>query len=122
MSEDNFIQVSQSGSVSVIVFTKKCKLIEEAILEPVGSALSAALAVVPMPCVVLDLSNTEFFGSGFIEVLLRSWRELQQRSGSHMVLCGVQTYCREVLQITHLDQLWPIVETREAAIELASAG
>ncbi len=122
MSEDAFIQVSQSGSVSVIVFTKRCKLIEEVILEPLGTALSAALAVVPMPCVVLDLSNTEFFGSGFIEVLLRSWRELQQRSGSRMVLCGVQTYCREVLEITHLDQLWPLVETREAAIELASAG
>lgn len=117
MTDSPLTTIETIGAASVIVFGPSCELVEDSLLEPLGAELLAAVRSATPPKVVLDLSRTRFFGSGFIEVLLRIWRELQLRPESTMILCGVQTYCREVLQITHLDHLWPIVETRQEALD-----
>lgn len=117
MSDQPLTQVLKVGDVTVVEFGPRCELVEDQILEPLGAELLVAVRGAEPPQVVLDLSRTKFFGSGFIEVLLRVWKELQHKPQARMILCGVQIYCREVLQITHLDQLWPIVDTRDAALE-----
>jgi hypothetical protein len=38
------------------------------------------------------------------------------RPGGRLSLCGLTSYCREVVEITHLDQLWSIFETRDEAV------
>ncbi len=64
------------------------------------------------PLLVLDLSNLRFFGSGFIEALFRAWSVLDACPGGRMSLCGLTAYCREVVEITHLDQLWRVFDSR----------
>lgn len=118
MSESSLITVEKIGVVTVIGFSSRCELIEDALLEPIGAELLEAVRAADPPQVLLDLSATRFFGSGFIEVLLRTWRELQLRPDSRMVMCCVQVYCREILTITHLDRLWPIAETRAEGLKL----
>jgi hypothetical protein len=39
-----------------------------------------------------------------------------------MSLCGLTAYCREVVGITHLDQLWRVFETREEAVHFVRQG
>ena len=121
MSNEPLLNVRRVNSISVVEFGDRCKLIEDAILEPIGSELLQAARTAQSPRLILDLSRTTFFGSGFLEVLLRTWKELQQRPDARMVLCGVQTYCREVLEITHLDQLWPLIDNCEAAVKQLEA-
>ena len=44
------------------------------------------------------------------------WKHLSARSGGRMSLCGLTANCREVVGITHLDELWSIFDTREEAV------
>ena len=57
-----------------------------------------------------------YFGSSFIEALIRVWNHLNARPGGRMSLCGLTSNCREVVGLTHLDQLWSVFETREEAV------
>src|SRR4051794_2744150 len=59
------------------------------------------------PLVVLDLSQLRFFGSAFIEVMFRVWHQVNGRGGK-FALAGLTAYCREVVEITHLDRLWGV--------------
>ncbi len=116
MAETALTQIVKDGDTTVVVFGAKCKHIDELIVEQASrEVMDAVLAAAP-PQVILDLSVTEFFGSSFIEVLFRAWNRLQQKPGGKLSLVGLGPYCREVLAITHLDKLWPMYDTREAAL------
>ncbi|TWU09167.1 putative anti-sigma factor antagonist [Symmachiella macrocystis] len=67
------------------------------------------------PKVVIDLSHTVFFGSAFLEILLKLWKELSEREGNAFALSGLNDNCAEVLQVTQLDSLWKIYKTHEEA-------
>lgn len=121
MATSPLVQTQQLGTITVLSLTSRCEMIEDALLEPLGRDLLAAIQDAQHPHVVLDLSATRFFGSGFIELLLRVWKNLQLRPNSRLALCGLQEYCREVLEITHLDQLWPIVPTVPEAVDALNA-
>ena len=62
-----------------------------------------------------DLSYTKFFGSSFIEVLFRVWNRVNG-AGGKFALAGLTSYCREVLEITHLDKLWPMLPNADEAV------
>ena len=82
--------------------------------------LLAAVSDSSCTTLVVDMSHTRFFGSAFIESLIRVWNVLKPRPQSSLKLCGLQPYCEEVLTITHLNQIWGIYETPEQAIEAAT--
>jgi anti-anti-sigma factor len=84
-------------------------------LTMVTQPIIAASEQVDPPAVLIDMTPTKFFGSAFIEVLVKMWNNLRARGGQ-LYLCGLQKYCMEVLEVTHLDNLWPIYKTREEAI------
>lgn len=116
MAETALTQVVRQGDTTVVVFGPKCKHIDELIVEQASREVMDAVSSAAPPQVVLDLSGTEFFGSSFIEVLFRAWNRLQHKPGGKMALVGLGPYCREVLEITHLDKLWPMYDTRDAAL------
>ena len=68
------------------------------------------------PLVVFDLSGVSFFGSMFIQLLLRCWK-LALVQGGMMVLAGVSEPARELLRMTALDMVWPIYATPREAID-----
>ena len=74
-----------------------------------------------VPQVLLDLSGVKFFGSSFIEVLYRLWKQMESRQG-RFVLSGLHPFCREVLQVTNLDKLWTIAPDRESGLALLRTG
>ena len=64
------------------------------------------------------MASTEFFGSSFIESLFRVWKKLNPKPGAKFAISGLQPYCKEVLEVTHLDRLWPLPANRAAAVAL----
>ncbi len=116
MAEPALTQVHHLGEITVVEFSPRCKHVDELIVEQVSREVMDAVSAAVPPRVALDLTHTEFFGSSFIEVLFRAWNRLQHKPGGQMALVGLSPYCKEVLEITHLDKLWPLHDTRDAAI------
>ena len=120
MPADGRPQVLQQDGVTIVVFGREFERItEDRIPAATQALLSATESETSPPRVVVDLSNTTFFGSSFIESLFRAWNRIHVKTGGRFVLCGLTPYCAEILQITNLDQLWPMCPTREDAIAAA---
>jgi anti-sigma B factor antagonist len=114
--------ITQEQGVTVIALGADYENLNESGLEALNGMLLKAAADADPPLLVLDLSHLRFFGSGFIEALFRAWNVLNARPGGRLSLCGLTAYCREVVEITHLDQLWRVFETRDEAVRFVREG
>jgi anti-anti-sigma factor len=109
--------IDQRG-VTVIELGPRYESLDQAALMEFGGLLLSEATHAEPPRLVLDLRQTAYIGSSFIELLVRAWKRLKSRNGT-MVLCGVQPFCAEVLETTRLDNLWPIHTTRGEALATA---
>lgn len=109
--------VTSISGVTVAVFRPAFSQIDEAVVDLVSRKLIDLVETLSPPNLVLDMTHVDFFGSSFIEAMFRSWKRLQSRPNAKFALCGLKPYCREVLEVTHLDELWPIFATKEEALE-----
>ena len=66
---------------------------------------------------LVALDNVNYFGSVFLSLLLRCWKEVSTKGGM-MVLCGVSKRARELLRVTSLDTLWAIYDSEREAISV----
>jgi anti-sigma B factor antagonist/stage II sporulation protein AA (anti-sigma F factor antagonist) len=109
------VSCRQDG-VTIVEMDESYNALEEEPIEALSDLLLAEVAKAPgRPLLVLDFSKTTYMGSRVLEVLFRTWKRLKERKG-RMVLCSVQPFCSEVLQITHLDRIWEIQPDRAAAV------
>lgn len=108
--------VDVQDGVTIISLGPEYENLDEPLLESVSSWILKSTSEADPPLVVLDLSHTKFFGSAFIEILFRAWNRVQSKPGGRFVISGLTEYCLEVIQVTHLDQLWEVYPTRDAAI------
>ena len=67
--------------------------------------------------VIFDLGQAQFFGSALLEMIRVLWNDISDLGGT-LVLCNPSEFGREVLAIAKFDQLWPLVESREQAMEM----
>ena len=107
----------RDGKVTIVVCGDEMKHLDEVNVAEIGQKLLQVAESLPYPLMILDLHATEFFGSSFIESLFRVWKKLNLKPAAKFGLAGLQPYCREVLEVTHLDRLWPLFDDREAAAE-----
>lgn len=103
--------VSRDRDVTVIELGPSYDSLDEAALAESGGVLLGEAIHAEPPRLLLDLSQTRFIGSRFIELLVRAWKRIRERGGT-MALCGVQPFCSEVLKTTKLDTLWRSYPTR----------
>ncbi len=66
--------------------------------------------------IVVDFAGTDFFGSSALGFLIHL-RKLVHGRGGHMALCNVSAHETEILNVTRLDQFWPICATRSDALQ-----
>jgi anti-sigma B factor antagonist len=71
--------------------------------------------------VVLDLSETTFVDSMTLGVLLGAMKRVRARGG-HLRLVVPGADVRRIFEITLLDRVFPLHETREEAVRAAAAG
>ena len=108
--------VTSEAGVTIVTLGPEYENLEESELETLKVALLEVAERAEPPIIVFDLSHLRFFGSALIEALFRAWNHVKARPGGRLSLCGLTGYCREVVEITHLDQLWSIFETRAEAV------
>ena len=111
------LRIEQRGSLSVVHFGVEygsCSW--DKLAETEESLLRLADEVTP-PYLLLDFTNTDYFGSEFISVLLRCYKRINRRQG-RFSLCCVQSDLMKELETTRLNELWAIYDTRDQALEI----
>ena len=116
---DDF-ELEWHGDVVVVTPASSVENMSWDVVEQAADLLLAPLGARQAPLVVVDLSRVSYFGSVFLALLLRCHKLVRQRGGE-IVLCGASKLARELLQITNLDTLWAIYETRDEALEVVGA-
>ncbi len=109
--------VTTEKGVTVISLGSDYENLDEWDLDPVRKAILDATKDPDPPFVLIDLSKVKFFASSFIELLFRVWNRMKTLDGGRFAICGLTPYCAEILEVTHLNQLWEIHDTKEEAID-----
>ncbi len=111
----NMYRLIQESGVTILTAGPSYTGLEEEALQEFGEVLLSEVSHATPPRFVIDMSETDFIGSSFIEILVRAWKRVKNRNGT-MALCGLHPFCHEVLQISRLDTIWPICASRDQAM------
>lgn len=117
--QDDF-ELEWHGDAVVVVPASNVENMSWDVVENAADLVLAPLARQKVPLVVIDLSRVSYFGSVFLALLLRCHKLVRQKGGE-LVLCGASELARELLQITNLDTLWAIYDSRDEALEAVGA-
>lgn len=113
--------IEKHGDVTALILGKEFENLDEQNLDMIRKSLMDEAFAASPARVVIDLSNTKFFGSSFIEVLFRIWNRINAVEGGRFGIAGLSPYCREVLEVTHLDKLWSLYPDLKTAVKELSA-
>jgi anti-anti-sigma factor len=119
-AEREDFELEWHGDAVVVVPGSNVESMSWDVVEQAATLVLAPLARQKVPLVVFDLAQVSYFGSVFLALLLRCHKLVRQKGGE-LVLCGASQLARELLQITNLDTLWAIYDTREEALEAVGA-
>jgi anti-sigma B factor antagonist len=120
MSNEPTPRITQQNGVTIIELGPEYENLDENAIEGLRDPVLEAARTADPPRVVMDLSHTKFFGSAFIELLFRAYNRVNEREGGVFALSGLTEYCAEVIAVTHLDRLWKIYPSRNAAVRTLS--
>lgn len=115
MSDLSPKQRSRDG-VTIVEFGPGYKNIDERLLGDIQDFLLETVERIDPPNLLLDLSHTQFFGSAFIELMVRVWNRIKKRGGK-FALCGMQEYCDETIRVSQLDTVWDLYPDVDSAID-----
>lgn len=113
---DEYFQFTRSGDLAIIVPSPEVEQLPENLIQTAASMLLAPLKDNPPLNLIVDLTGVRYFGSAFIQFLLRCHQVVKQR-GSELVIAGVNERIRELLTISALDTIWALYDTRQDAID-----
>ena len=113
-SGDKIIRSEQQGNVLVItpLFT------QTAFTEPQNASqwheVEEKLDSPSTEQVIVDLGEIPYFGSTVIEWITQLWKRIKTKGG-RLALVRPSKMGREVINVTRLDRLWGIFDTRDQA-------
>lgn len=108
--------IEESGVTVLSVGPRFAELDEPMMNELRDPLVSAALSANP-PVILIDLEHTQFFGTVFIEAVFQIWSKIELLQGARLALCSLTEHCREVIDITRLDNLWELYDSRDEAMQ-----
>jgi anti-anti-sigma factor len=114
-SSDDFT-IERHGDITLIVASPALESFDPTLVDQAAELLLAPLKEQELPLIVVDLSRVDFFGSAFLSLLLRCWKQATLKGGQ-MVLSGVSPRSRELLHLTSLDMVWAIYADQREAME-----
>lgn len=117
---EEHVSIERHGDVTIMIPAPSLESVDPGLVEEAAELMLAPMRVDLEPLIVVDLTRVEYFGSTFLSVLLRCWKQAQAKGGL-LVLAGVSNRARELLRVTSLDMVWPIYATRREAIEALEA-
>jgi anti-anti-sigma factor len=90
----------------------KCQWSE---IEGVGDQVLKELEPIGTPHLIVDLSELDYIGSSMVALVVRVWKVVKAKQ-ARMVVVNRNPMVLEVLQISKLNEVWPILEYREDAL------
>jgi anti-sigma B factor antagonist len=115
-TQSQSFRVERHGDIAVIIPSPEVESMHEALIHEAAEIVVAPLKTDPPAGLVVDLSQVKFFGSVFIQFLLRCHVAVKKH-GSEMFLAGCSPAIKELLHLTALDTLWALYDTRSQALE-----
>ena len=95
--------------------------LDDQVLDEVERFLLACIDPPEVKNLVVDLSNTTFFGSRFIEVLFRAYNRILRKDG-RFSLSGLQGHPLDVILISKLQRIWELLPTPAEAVRKFKSG
>ncbi len=108
--------IERHGDLTLIAASSLIETMDPDVEHQISGIILNCLRDQDSPLILFDLSEVNFFGSNFLAVLLKSWKQANAVGGS-MALCGVSDHARELLRVTSLDMLFPMYPTRHEGME-----
>ena len=108
-------QIEMDGGICIVTPATNVESLEWESIEPAADLVLGPIVDHDHPKIIFDLGSIGFFGSIFLSLLLRCWRQVDSRGGS-MIICNPGDHAQELLRVTALDTLWKIHPTRESAL------
>ena len=71
--------------------------------------------------IVIDFEKIDYFGSCALGYFVQLWSRMRHHGG-RMALCNLSNKERQVLDVTRLDTLWSICESRDDALRAVTPG
>lgn len=102
MSGDDQIEISTQDGVTVVRLGAEFDSLYESELVHLKSVRDLADTADP-PLMLLDLSNTKYFGSAFIGFLIGIANRLKERGEGRLGLCHLAPFARMALEKTKSD-------------------
>jgi anti-anti-sigma factor len=68
------------------------------------------------PYMIVDLSGVYYLGAAFIGIMVSAWDELKKQN-RRLVLCGLSPYSARLFHTLHLERLFTIRPSQQAALE-----
>jgi anti-anti-sigma regulatory factor len=120
MSDDHQLEISVERGVTVARLGTGFESLYESELVHLKSVRELADTASP-PTVLIDLSNTKYFGSAFIGFAIAIAKRLQERGDGRLGICGLASFARMAFEKTKADTLLDLFDDLETAVsELSS--
>jgi len=108
--------IERHGEITVIVASPALERLDPTLIDQAAELLLEPLRAEADPLLVVDLGAVDYFGSIFLALLIRCWKQATEKGGL-MVLACVSERAKELLRVTSLDMIWPMYATRVEAFD-----
>lgn len=115
MDDDNQIVISVDNGVTVVRLGTDFASIYESDLARLDGIRELADTATPAR-VVIDLSQTRYFGSAFIGFLMATAGRLKDRGNGQLGISGVQSFAAMALEATKADTLLGLFDSVDEAV------
>lgn len=121
MADDDQVEISVDRGVTVVRLGADLDSLYESELVRLQSVRGLADSASP-PFMLIDLSNTKYFGSAFIGFLIAIANRLKERGDGRLGLCGLAPFARMALEKTKSETILALFGTSEEGVaELAAS-
>lgn len=110
------MEIFEREGAIVVTLERSYSAFDEDLLDETQEELLALVDRQPIPFLILDFTQTEYFSSVFFEILFRVWKRIKERGGQFR-LCSLQPSCQEIFEMAKLDSLWTIYPNVSNALE-----
>jgi anti-sigma B factor antagonist len=109
-------QREELGRVLLLVPHSRLGSLFEAEIDKEACELLEMINQVKGLSIVIDLGDSDYLGTAMLGAVVRLWKRISQRGG-RLALCRISGPVHDTLRITKLHAVWPIFDTREAALD-----
>jgi anti-anti-sigma factor len=114
---EHFFDTEQQGDTLVVTPAANLGELDTARIDDGMKCILGLLDPKSVKNLILDFHKTDYFGSSALGMFVRLWKTVSAGNG-RMVFCNLSEHEKEVLQVTKLDQLWDICNSRDDALQV----